>query len=94
MEVTSEFTDGSDRGVLADLSPGKVLTCAAGGVTLLLTIGATTTGVVSGWSPLAVGLFISIVFPTIFSLASEGLGARAPEGSGIIATAIVGAAQS
>ena len=32
------------------------------------------------------------MFPTIFSLASEGLGARAAEGSGIIATAIVGGA--
>ncbi|RYF10848.1 MAG: hypothetical protein EOO77_20665, partial [Oxalobacteraceae bacterium] len=30
--------------------------------------------------------------PTIFSLASEGLGRRAAEGSGVIATAIVGGA--
>jgi FHS family L-fucose permease-like MFS transporter len=73
-------------------SPGKVLACVAGGVILLLILSATTTGVVSGWSLLAVGLFNSIMFPTIFSLASEGLGARAPEGSGIIATAIVGGA--
>jgi FHS family L-fucose permease-like MFS transporter len=34
----------------------------------------------------------SIMFPTIFSLASEGLGPRAAEGSGVIATAIVGGA--
>jgi len=34
----------------------------------------------------------SIMFPTIFSLASEGLGKRAAEGSGVIATAIVGGA--
>ena len=32
------------------------------------------------------------MFPTIFSLAGEGLGRRAAEGSGIIATAIVGGA--
>ena len=32
------------------------------------------------------------MFPTIFSLASEGLGKRAAEGSGVIATAIVGGA--
>jgi MFS transporter, FHS family, L-fucose permease len=73
-------------------SPGKILACAASVVILLLTLSATTTGVVSGWSLLAIGLFNSIMFPTIFSLASEGLGARAPEGSGIIATAIVGGA--
>jgi FHS family L-fucose permease-like MFS transporter len=32
------------------------------------------------------------MFPTIFTLASEGLGARAAEGSGIICMAIVGGA--
>jgi len=32
------------------------------------------------------------MFPTIFSLASEGLGHRAAEGSGIICMAIVGGA--
>ena len=32
------------------------------------------------------------MFPTIFTLASEGLGVRAAEGSGVIATAIVGGA--
>ena len=34
----------------------------------------------------------SIMFPTIFSLASEGLGRRAAAGSGIIGVAIVGGA--
>jgi len=32
------------------------------------------------------------MFPTIFSLASEGLGARVAEGSGVICVAIVGGA--
>jgi FHS family L-fucose permease-like MFS transporter len=41
---------------------------------------------------LAIGLFNSIMFPTIFSLASENLGERAPEGSGVICIAIVGGA--
>jgi FHS family L-fucose permease-like MFS transporter len=47
---------------------------------------------VSGWALLAVGLFNSIMFPTIFSLACEGLGERAAEGSGLICVAIVGGA--
>ena len=34
----------------------------------------------------------SIMFPTIFTLASEGLGPRAADGSGIINVAIVGGA--
>jgi MFS transporter, FHS family, L-fucose permease len=73
-------------------SPGKVLAGAALAVILLLTISANTVGVVSGWSLLAIGLFNSIMFPTIFTLASEGLGKRAAEGSGVICVAIVGGA--
>src|ERR1700722_2860492 len=70
-------------------APGKVLACAAAIVVLLLTISANTVGNVSGWSLLAIGLFNSIMFPTIFTLASEGLGTRAAEGSGVICMAIV-----
>jgi MFS transporter, FHS family, L-fucose permease len=73
-------------------SPGKVLAVAAAGVITLLFISSHTTGVVSGWSLLAIGLCNSIMFPTIFSLASEGLGPRSASASGIIAVAIVGGA--
>jgi FHS family L-fucose permease-like MFS transporter len=73
-------------------SPGKVLAAAAGAVIALLLVSATTTGAASGWSLLGIGLFNSIMFPTIFSLASEGLGRRAAEGSGLICVAIVGGA--
>jgi FHS family L-fucose permease-like MFS transporter len=78
--------------VLRVISPGKVLAVAAMGVLILLAISANSTGAVAGWSLLAIGLFNSIMFPTIFSLASEGLGTRAAEGSGIICMAIVGGA--
>jgi len=37
-------------------------------------------------------LMNSIMFPTIFSLASEGLGKRAAEGAGVIGVAIAGGA--
>ena len=73
-------------------SPGKVLAVAAAGVMTLLFISSHTTGAVSGWSLLAIGLCNSIMFPTIFSLASEGLGPRSASASGIIAVAIVGGA--
>ncbi|HKT72512.1 MAG TPA: sugar MFS transporter [Steroidobacteraceae bacterium] len=78
--------------LLRVFSPGKVLATAAGGVIALLFISANTAGAISGWSLLAVGLFNSIMFPTIFSLACEGLGERAAEGSGILCVAIVGGA--
>ena len=78
--------------LLRVFSPGKVLAAVAGGVIVLLCISANTSGAVSGWSLLAIGLFNSIMFPTIFSLACEGLGPRAAQGSGIICVAIVGGA--
>jgi FHS family L-fucose permease-like MFS transporter len=78
--------------LLRVFSPGKVLASAAAITVLLLLISANSTGLVSGWSLLAIGLFNSIMFPTIFSLASEGLGERSAEGSGVICMAIVGGA--
>ncbi len=74
------------------MSPGKILAGVATGSITLILLSANSTGAVAGWSLLAIGLMNSIMFPTIFSLASEGLGPRAPEGSGVIAMAIVGGA--
>jgi FHS family L-fucose permease-like MFS transporter len=78
--------------LLRVISPGKVLACAAGVVLVLLLVSAYSTGPLSGWSLLAIGLFNSIMFPTIFSLASEGLGSSAADGSGVICMTIVGGA--
>jgi FHS family L-fucose permease-like MFS transporter len=78
--------------VLRLFAPGKVLACVAAAVITLLLISANSTGMISGWALLSIGLFNSIMFPTIFSLASEGLGKRAAEGSGVICMAIVGGA--
>jgi FHS family L-fucose permease-like MFS transporter len=78
--------------LLRVFSPGKVLATAAATAIMLLLVSANSTGVVSGYSLLAIGLFNSIMFPTIFSLACEGLGTRSADGSGIICVAIVGGA--
>ena len=78
--------------VLNKVSPGKVLAGVATGTLALILISANTEGALSGWALLAIGLMNAVMFPTIFSLASEGLGKRAAEGSGVIATAIVGGA--
>ncbi len=72
--------------------PGNVLATAALAVIALLLISANTAGALAGWSLLGIGLFNSIMFPTIFSLASEGLNERAAEGSGVICVAICGGA--
>jgi FHS family L-fucose permease-like MFS transporter len=78
--------------VLRLVSPGKVLAFNAAMVVLLLLVSANSMGALSGWALLAIGLFNSIMFPTIFALASERLGPRTADGSGIICMAIVGGA--
>jgi FHS family L-fucose permease-like MFS transporter len=78
--------------LLRIFSPGLVLGAAASGAITLLLISSHSSGALAGYSLLAVGLCNSIMFPTIFSLASEGLGRRAADGSGIICVAIVGGA--
>jgi len=79
-------------GFLRLVAPGKLLAAAALVVLALLAVAANGTGAPAGWALLAVGLFNSIMFPTIFSLACEKLGPRAAEGSGLICAAIVGGA--
>jgi len=79
-------------GILRLLSPGKILAFVAFGAITLISVSINTSGLVSGYSLLAVGLMNSIMFPTIFSLASERLGGRAADGSGIINIAIFGGA--
>jgi FHS family L-fucose permease-like MFS transporter len=78
--------------LLRVISPGKVLAFNAIGAIVLIVVSANTSGQLAAYSLLAIGLMNSIMFPTIFSLACEGLGRRAAEGSGVICMAIVGGA--
>ncbi len=77
---------------LSRVSPGKLLAAVATSSIALILVSINTAGAVSGWALLAIGLCNSIMFPTIFSLACEGLNERAAEGSGVICVAIVGGA--
>ncbi len=78
--------------VMRYVQPGKVLTVHALAVMALVITAIVTTGHVSMWAILAVGLFNSIMFPTIFTLAIEGLGKHTGQASGILCMAIVGGA--
>jgi FHS family L-fucose permease-like MFS transporter len=78
--------------VMQKISAGKVLAFNSAMVVLLVSIAVTFDGSVSMWSLLAVGLFNSIMFPTIFSLALNGLGTSTAQGSGLLCLAIVGGA--
>ena len=78
--------------VLRMVSPGKVLAGVAMGAMALIGLSTQTSGDLSGYSLLAIGLMNAIMFPTIFTLACEKLGPRAADGSGIINVAIFGGA--
>lgn len=79
-------------GVMLKAPAGRVLTVCALGAASLAAISAGTTGWIAGGTIVAIGLFNSIMFPTIFTLAIEGLGTDTPQGSGLICMAIVGGA--
>ena len=74
------------------MSPGRVLSIFALLAIVLIAISINTVGLVSMWSILAVGLFNSIMFPTIFTLTLEGLGDLKAQASGLLCMAIVGGA--
>jgi FHS family L-fucose permease-like MFS transporter len=59
---------------------------------ILVTASMLTFGHAAMWAMLLVGLFNSIMFPSIFTLAIEGLGPLTGKGSGLLVGAIVGGA--
>ena len=71
---------------------GKVLSFFAIIAIFLIFLSAISNGLISMWSILAIGLFNSIMFPTIFTLSLNGLGDLKPKGSGLLCTGIVGGA--
>jgi FHS family L-fucose permease-like MFS transporter len=58
----------------------------------LVCLSMLTFGHIAMWTILLVGLFNSIMFPSIFTLGIEGLGPLTGEGSGLLVMAIVGGA--
>jgi MFS transporter, FHS family, L-fucose permease len=68
--------------------------CAVGGAILLASsfVIGTNASTLAMWVFLATGLFHSIMWPCIYSLALEDLGPHAKVGSGVIATSVIGAA--
>ncbi|WP_414655923.1 sugar MFS transporter [Frateuria sp.] len=59
---------------------------------LLLATTMSTAGMTAGWSIVAIGLFNSIMFPTIFTLGIERLGPLTEKASSLLIMAIVGGA--
>lgn len=78
--------------VMQKIAAGKVLCFNAALAVVLILITISTSGLLAMWTILLVGLCNSIMFPTIFSLAINGLGKHTSQGSGILCLAIVGGA--
>lgn len=78
--------------ILGRWTPGLVLlTCALAAIALAL-VSAISTGWMSAGAILGIGLFNSIMFPTIFSLGLRNTGLEAPKVAGLLCTGIVGGA--
>jgi FHS family L-fucose permease-like MFS transporter len=78
--------------VMRKVSPGKALAFNSAAVIALVLLAIFGSGHLAMWSILAVGLFNSIMFPTIFSMALNKLGPLTGQGSGVLCMAIVGGA--
>jgi FHS family L-fucose permease-like MFS transporter len=78
--------------VLRYARAGLVLGACAVTAGLLATISGLSSGMLAAVTLIAVGLANSIMFPTIFAMAIDGLGTRAAQGAGIVCMAIVGGA--
>ena len=74
------------------IQPGKALAFNAACAAILVGATVFASGSTAMITILSVGLFNSIMFPTIFSLALKGLGRHTGQGSGILCSAIVGGA--
>jgi MFS transporter, FHS family, L-fucose permease len=79
-------------GLLRRIRPGNLLGLCAVCAATLVSVSMVLGGHTAMWSILAVGVFNSIMFPTIFSLGVAELGPLTGTGSGILTMAIVGGA--
>ncbi len=78
--------------LLGSFIPNRTLGFFAASVMVLLLITIFAEGQMAMWSVIAIGLFNSIMFPTIFTLAIRGLGVHTTQASSLLVMAIVGGA--
>lgn len=78
--------------LLRRIAGHRLLSAVAVGALTSTLMSALSSGAPAAGLLLAVGLMNAIMFPTIFSLAIEGLGGETPRGSSLLCMAIVGGA--
>jgi FHS family L-fucose permease-like MFS transporter len=78
--------------LMRSIAPETVLAWFSVGAFVVMIVTVFTSGPVAMWALILVGLFHSIMFPTIFTLGIKGLGPLTEEGSGLLIMAIAGGA--
>lgn len=78
--------------IMQKIPAETVLAAFSVGAFVVMLVTVFTTGPVAMWALITVGLFHSIMFPTIFTLGIKGLGPLTEEGSGLLIMAIAGGA--
>jgi len=78
--------------IMRYFAPEKVLAVFAVGALAGALVASLVTGPMAMYALIVVGLFHSIMFPTIFALAIRGLGPLTEEGSGLLIMSIAGGA--
>jgi FHS family L-fucose permease-like MFS transporter len=78
--------------VMQKIDAGKVLAVFALAAFAVMVVTVFTHGQVAMYALIMVGLFHSIMFPTIFTLGIKGLGGLTEDGSGLLVMAIAGGA--
>jgi FHS family L-fucose permease-like MFS transporter len=78
--------------IMQRMPASSVLAVFSLGAFAVMLVTVFSTGPVAMWSLILVGLFHSIMFPTIFTLGIRGLGPLTEEGSGLLIMAIAGGA--
>jgi FHS family L-fucose permease-like MFS transporter len=78
--------------LLGEASPQRMLALFSGIILALLLTGILSAGETAKWAILCVGLFCSVMWSNIFSLAIEGLGPLKSQASSLLVVAILGGA--
>lgn len=78
--------------IMQKVDAGLVLAVFSVGAFVVMGVTVIASGAVAMWALIAVGLFHSIMFPTIFTLGIKRLGPLTEEGSGLLIMAIAGGA--
>ncbi|GAA4836361.1 L-fucose:H+ symporter permease [Algivirga pacifica] len=78
--------------ILGKSIAGRTLAIFAAGIISLLVLAMLTTGSIAMWALVGVGIFNSIMWPNIFTIAISGLGKYTSQGASLLVMSILGGA--